>query len=184
MEEETMQNHDSAGTDRPETAATSPPEEGPAPSGENTSLSQSDCFQVSRVSLVYRYLLLLALTMVGGLLLSLLFPMAVADRDYLIGGLLVIWALALLRYWIFLLSMPYRICMEGTDSMVLRSLFNARKLECSEIASLRVSPFYQSYLRLVTSGKRSIPMLNHIDNLHDLILRIKRANPDLKTRGC
>ena len=170
-----MPNSDPAQTDRPESAHRVPPDE---------AASQTDCFQVSRVSLLYRYLLLLALTLVGVLLLSLLLPMAVSGRDYLIGGLLVIWALALLRYWVFLLSMPHRVCLEGNESLVLHSLFRTKKVPCSEIAALRISLFYQSYLRIVTTGKKTFPMLNHVDGLHDLIARIKRVNPNLETKGC
>jgi len=170
-----MPNSDPAQTDKLESAPPVPPDE---------ASSQEDCFPVSRVSIVYRYLLLLGLTLVGVLLLSLLFPMAVSGRDYLIGGLLTVWALALLWYWAFLLSMPHRVCLEGNESLVLHSLFRTKKVPCSEIAALRVSPFYQSYLRIVTSGKKTFPMLNHVDGLHDLIIRIKRVNPKLETRGC
>lgn len=159
-------------------------EAGPPGLGEETALSRDGCFHVSRTALIYRYLLLSALTLIGVLILALLFPMAVADRDYLVGTLLAVWALALLRYWFFLLSMPYRICPEGGDALVFHSPFRRRKVLLGEIAALRVSPFYQSYLRIVTSGKKSIPMLNHVDGLHELIARIKRVNPDLKTRGC
>lgn len=170
-----MPDNDPAQTDKPESAPAVPPDETP---------SRTDCFQVSRVSLVYRYVLLLSLTLVGILLLSLLFPMAVSGRDYLIGGLLAVWALALLRYWAFLLAMPHRVCLEGNESLVLHSLFGTKKVPCSEIAAMRVSPFYQSYLRIVTSKKKTFPMLNHLDGLHDLVLRIKRINPDLETKGC
>lgn len=170
-----MPNTDSTQTDRPESAPAAPPDE---------ASSQTDCFQVSRVSLFYRYLLLLALTLVGAVLLSILFPMAVSGRDYLIGGLLAIWALALLRYWAFLLAMPHRVCLEGNESLVLHSLFRTKKVPCSEIAALRISPFYQSYLRIVTTGKKTFPLLNHVDGLHDLIIRIKRVNPNLETKGC
>jgi len=170
-----MPNSDATQTERPESAPAVLPDE---------ASSQTDCFQVSRVSLLYRYLLLLALTLVGTLLLSLMFPMAISGRDYLVGGLLVIWALALLRYWVFLLSMPQRVCLEEDQSLVLHSLFSTKKIPCSEIAALRISPFYQSYLRIVTSGKKTFPMLNHVDGLHDLIIRIKRIHPDLETKGC
>ena len=162
-------------TTEPEPAAAPPPDEASC---------QTDCFQVSRVSLVYRYLLLLALTLVGALLLSLLIPMALSGRDYLIGGLLAIWALALLRYWVFLLSIPHRVCLEGDESLVLHSLFRTKKIPLNEVAALRVSSFYQSYLRIVTSRKKTVPMLNHVDGLHGLIAGIKRVNPDLETKGC
>jgi hypothetical protein len=170
-----MPNSDPTQTDRPESAPAVPLDEAP---------SETDCFQVSRVSLLYRYLFLLALTLGAALLLSILFPMAVSGSDYLIGGLLAIWALALLRYWAFLLSMPHRVCLEGNESLVLHSLFRTKKVPCSEIAALRISPFYQSYLRIVTSRKKTFPMLNHVDGLHDLIMRIKRINPKLETKGC
>lgn len=164
-------------TDPAETAPAGPPDEPP-------DSQQAECYEVSRTSLVYRYLLLLALTLLGILLLYLLVPMAVADRDYLVGALLAVWALALVRYWYFLVSMPYRICAEGEDSLVLHSLFKKRSILLREIAAVRVSPFYQSYLRIVTSRKKTIPLLNHVDGLHDLIARIRRVNPDLRTKGC
>lgn len=170
-----MPNNDPAQTDMPESTPAVPPDE---------TSSQTECFQVSRVSLLYRYLFLLALTLVGALLLSLLFPMVVSGRDYLIGGLLAIWALALLRYWAFVLSMPHRVCVEGNESLVLHSLFRTKKVALNEITALRISPFYQSYLRIVTSRKKTFPMLNHVDGLHDLIIRIKRINPNLETKGC
>ena len=165
------------------TTAEDPIDEVVAPSANN-GLSQKVCFRVSRLSLLYRYLFLLVLTGIGVFLLYLLIPMAVSGRDYLIGGLLVLWGLALLRYWAFLLSMPHRICLEGDESLALYSLFRERRIECREIAAFRVSPIYQSYLKILTSGKKSCPVLNHVDGLHDLIARIKRINPDLRTKGC
>jgi len=153
-------------------------------SSTDNGLSQKVCFQVSRLSLLYRYLFLLVLTGIGIFLLSLLIPMAVSGQDYLIGILLILWGFALLRYWAFLLSTPHRICLEGNTSLVLHALFRTRKIECSEISAVKVSPIYQSYLRIITSGKKTFPMLNHVDGLHDLIGRIKAINPDLETRGC
>ena len=161
-----------------------PPKEASATPGTNTASSRADCFEVSRVSLIYRHLLLLVLTAIGALLLLLLIPMAVSGRDYLVGGLLVVWALALLRYWAFLLSMPHRVCLEGDEFLVLHSLFRTRKVKCSEVTAMRVSPFYQSYLKIVTSRKKTFPMINHVDGLHDLIGRIRRINPNLETKGC
>ena len=173
--EETMPSSDPTRTDGPESAPAGPSDE---------ASRQTDCFHVSRVSLIYRHLLLLLLTLAGALLLSLLVPMAVSGRDYLVGALLAVWALALLWYWAFLLSMPHRICLQEEEFLVLHSLFRTRKLKCSEIVALRVSPFYQSYLKIVTSRKKAFPMINHVNGLHDLITRLKRTNPDIETRGC
>jgi len=154
-----------------------------APSEDN-GLSKKVCFRVSRLSLLYRYLFLLVLTGIGVFLLSILIPMAVSGEDYLIGLLLIIWGFALLRYWAFLLSMPHRICLEGNGVLVLHALFRTSKIDCREVSAVKVSPIYQSYLRIITSGKKTFPMLNHVDGLHDLIGRIKAVNPDLQTRGC
>ncbi len=170
-----MQSSDPTQPDMPESAPAGRPDEASC---------QTDCFQVSKVSLIYRHLLLLLLTAIGVLLLSLLVPMAVSGRDYLVGGLLAVWALALLWYWAFLLSMPHRICLEGEEFLVLHSLFRTRKVKCSEIVAMRVSPFYQSYLKIVTSRKKAFPMINHVDGLHDLIDRLRRINPGLETKGC
>jgi len=183
VEDDTMPDKDSEQPDPGAPAMAAPPE-GAAAGGGDEGPSQTVCFQVSRLSLLYRYLFLLVLTGLGVFLLSLLIPMAVSGRDYLIGALLVLWGFALLRYWAFLLSTPHRICLEENAVLVLHALFRTRKIECSEISAMRVSPIYQSYLRIVTSGKKTFPMLNHIDGLHDLIGRIKAINPDLETRGC
>jgi len=165
------------------TTAEDPIDEVVAPSANN-GLSQKVCFRVSRLSLLYRYLFLLVLTGIGVFLLYLLIPMAVSGQDYLIGGLLILWGFALLRYWAFLLSTPHRICLEENTVLVLHALFRTSKIECSEVSAVKVSPIYQSYLRIITSGKKTFPMLNHVDGLHDLIGRIKAVNPDIRTRGC
>jgi len=178
-----MPDKDSDQPDPGAPAVADPPDGDAAGSGDQ-GLSQTVCFQVSRLSLLYRYLFLLVLTGIGGFLLYILIPMAVSGQDYLVGGLLVLWGFALLRYWTFMLSTPHRICLEGNAVLVLHALLRTRKIECSEISAIRVSPIYQSYLRVVTSGKKTFPMLNHVDGLHDLINRIKAINPDLQTRGC
>lgn len=178
-----MPNRDPARIDRPGPAPADSPEEATGAIGDAIP-SRTECFEVSRLSLVYRYLLLFALTVIGVFLLYILVPMALSGRDYLIGALLAVWGLALLRYWAFLLAMPHRICLEGGELLVFQSLFRERKINCNQIVALRVSPFYQSYLRIITSRKKTIPLLNHVDGLNDLIARIKRINPDLETKGC
>jgi hypothetical protein len=150
---------------------------------EEEKMPNTVCFQVSRLSLLYRTLVLLLLTAIGVLLLAILVPMVVSGQDYLVGALLLLWGLALLRYWAFLLSMPHRIHLEEGGSLRLSSLFRTMKIDCSEIVAFRVSPIYQSYLKIVTA-KKTFAMINHVDGLHDLIDRIKRANPDLETKGC
>jgi hypothetical protein len=183
VEDEMMTDRDS---DKPDTGApaTEDPPEGAQGTSGDEGLSQTVCFQVSRLSLLYRYTFLLVLTGIGVFLLSSLIPMVVSGKDDLIGGLLALWGFALLRYWAFLISTPHRICLEEDAILVLHALFRTRKIECSEISAMRVSPIYQSYLKIVTSGKKTFPMLNHVDGLYDLIGRIKAINPDLETRGC
>jgi len=148
------------------------------------SLAGGRVFQVSRVSLVYRYAFLLLLTLVGALLLYLLVPMGVRGRDWVVLALLGCWALALLRYWAFLLAMPFRIRCEEDGLLRVESLFRKTKIPSGDIAALKVSAIYPSYLKIVTSRKKSLLLLNHIDGLHELIRRIQSANPGLKTRGC
>lgn len=144
----------------------------------------SRVFRVSRASLLYRFAFLVLLTLVGVLLLFLLVPMGLRTRDWLVLALLGFWALALLRYWVFLLSMPFRIRCDGEGMLSIESLLSATRVACGEVASLRVSPIYPSYLKIVTSRKKSLLLLNHIDGLHELVLRIKSANPGVTTRGC
>jgi hypothetical protein len=146
--------------------------------------SPASTFRVSRLTLIYRYLLLVLLTAAGALFLFMLVPMAVSGRDYILGAILALWALALLRYWAFFLAMPHRITVEDDDSLQFHSLLRRRIIPCGEIVALRVSPVYMSYLKIITSRKKTVSMFNHVEGLHDLVLRIKRANPELKTSGC
>jgi hypothetical protein len=142
-----------------------------------------DPYRVSRISIVYRISLLVFLTLIGGFVLYILVPMEFATKDYLVVALLGIWVLALLRYWIFFVGMPYRItCLEG-DRIRTKSLLGKREIPCKEIQALRISPFYPSFLKIVTQ-KRNLTLLSHIDGLHELVSFIKEHNPELETRGC
>ena len=141
-------------------------------------------FQVSPLSLVYRYAFLLLLTAVGAFVLYLLVPMGIRARDWIVLALIGFWTLALLRYWAFLLSMPFRIQCEEDGFLKIKSLFRTTRISSGEIAALKVSAIYPGYLKIITSRKKSLLLLNHIDGLHELIHRIKAANPGATTRGC
>ena len=142
-----------------------------------------DQYRVSLISIAYRISLLAFLTLIGAFILYFLVPMEFATRDYLVLALLGIWVLALLRYWIFIIGMPYRItCLEG-ERIRTHSLLGKREIPCKEIQALRISPFYPSFLKIVTQ-KRNLTLLSHIDGLHELVHFIKEHNQELETRGC
>ena len=177
-----QETHPSTAEERKEVSNSTHHEEGL----NDTPARQKDtvCFSVSLSTLLYRYLFLVLLTAIGGFLLYILVPMTLKSHSNLILFLLILWGLGLIWYWISLLSMPYRICLEPGGSLMLASLLRQRKVDCKEITQFRVSPFHPSYLKIVTSRKRSYSIFNHIDGLHDLINRIKQINPALKTTGC
>ena len=141
-------------------------------------------FKVSLVSLIYRYLFMLFMTLLGVFLLGLLVPLSFTGQDYLVLALLAAWSLGLIRYWAYLLGMPHRILIKGDSTLDFISLFRHRTFAVDEVASIKVSPLYPSYLRIITSSRKNLTMINHIDGLHELIEVIKRGNPELETRGC
>ncbi|MEW6442742.1 MAG: hypothetical protein AB1640_17530 [bacterium] len=141
-------------------------------------------FRVSTASLVYRLVFLLALTAAGLFLLFLLVPMGLRTKDWVMLALLGMWAAALLRYWAFLLAMPLRIRCEEDGHLNVQSLFRTVRIPCGEVSALQVSTLYPSYLKIQTSRRKSLLLLNHIDGLHELILTIRSRNPELTTRGC
>lgn len=141
-------------------------------------------FRVSPSAMVTAYALLLTLTIIGVILALLLLPSAVSARDFIVCGMLGLWALALIHYWVFVLSMPYRLCLRTPDRLTLHALLRKKEISCREIDSLRVSALSPRYLRIVPAKGRSVAIFNHIDGLHDLISRIRQANPEIETRGC
>lgn len=141
-------------------------------------------YHVTRLSLVYRYGFIVILTLIGAGFLYLTIPMYLSTQDYLVLGILVLWGLALLRYWVYLLGMPHRINCRGDGSMELLSVLKRREIPLKEVEALRVSAIHPSYLKIFTSKKKTVSMINHVTGMHDLIERIKKENPELTTKGC
>jgi len=141
-------------------------------------------FRVSKISIIYRYLSLALLTLVGGILLYILMPMMMTSRDYVFLAILALWALALLRYWVFLLDMPYRIVLTGGQPIAFVSLLRTRRIGAADIRAFNVSPVYSSFLRVLTSRRKKVSLINHITGLHQLIILVKQANPQMETKGC
>jgi len=157
---------------------------GPVPSDLPVKSAEERTFKVSLISLIYRYLFMLFMTLIGVILLGLLIPISFTGQDYLVLALLGAWSLGLIRYWAYLLGMPHRILVKGDNTLDFVSLFRRRTFELTDIAAIKVSPFYPSYLRIMTSSRNSLTMINHIDGLHGFIYTIKQDNPGLETRGC
>jgi len=141
-------------------------------------------FRVTGTALLYRYGFMGVLTLAGILILYLLAPMGLSSKDYVVLVILGIWALAFLRYWIYLLDMPYRINWLDGNTLEFVSFFRMRTVPAASILSLKVSPVYPSYLKIRTDRKKSISLLNHVTGLNELITWIREENPDLVTRGC
>lgn len=158
--------------------------QGPAGTGSDVSLLPGRLFRVTRAALLYRLCFLLLLTAVGALLLAILVPMGIRSRDWLVLALLGAWALALLRYWVFMLAMPHSIRCGQDQVLDFRSLFRTVRIPCSDVKELRVSPFYPGYLKLLSSRRRGLLFLSHIDGLHELLAWIRQSNPSVRTRGC
>ena len=153
---------------------------GSAPAGGHEELR----FRVTSLSIVYRYLFLGLLTLLGLVFLYVVVPMSLASRDYLIVAIEAVWALALLRYWVQLLDMPTRIVLKQGAPVEFSSVLRTRRIQPAEIQAFRVSPVYPSFLKIVTKGKKTVSLINHISGLNVLIGRVRQANPDLETKGC
>ncbi len=141
-------------------------------------------FKVSPSSIIYRYLFLVLITIIGLSIIVMLMPATLSGKDFLTSGLLIFWALALGRYWAFMLSMPYQILLTDDDTLKLRSLLHEREIPCEEIVQISVSSIQQTYLKIITSRKKSFLMINHINGLYELIIQLKKINPGLETKGC
>ena len=161
-----------------------PPLEAPTAGRSPVAPPEEIRFRVSILSLVYRYLFLGLLTLLGVFFLYLVVPMSLASSDFLVLGILLVWVLALLRYWVYLLDMPYRIGLKPGEPLEFRSILRKRMVAMEEIRAFKVSPVYPSFLRILTTRKKTIPVINHVSGLHDLIGRVKQANPALETKGC
>jgi len=140
-------------------------------------------FRVTRTSQAYRYVFLVLLTLLGAGMLYLFFPTFRSAQDLLVLILLGVWAAALLRYWLYLLDMPYQVLCREDGFLEFRSVLRKRIVLGASIRSVKVSPVYPTYVRF-HAGKKRIAMINHVDGMSDLVTRIRRANPELETRGC
>jgi hypothetical protein len=158
-------------------------EEGPPPM-EPVAGGADVAFRVTGASLVYRYLLIGIVTLVLAVLLYMTAPMFLSSKDVVVMVILGIWGLALLRYWVYLLDMPHRVHCRLDGSLEFVSLLRRRIVPVASICSIKVPTVHSGYLKFRTARKKNISMINHVDGLHELVGRIKRANPNLETRGC
>ena len=113
----------------------------------NLAFQEEATFQVTFSSLIYRYGFIAILTVIGALLIYLIAPTGRSSGDIIVLIILGIWILALLRYWIYLLDMPYRIRSKEDGLLEFISVFRKRKVPRASILSLKVSSLYPSYLR-------------------------------------
>jgi hypothetical protein len=158
-------------------------EEGPPPM-EPAAGEAEAAYRVTGTSLVYRYLLIGIVTLVLAVLLYMTTPMFLSSKDVVVMVILGVWGLALLRYWVYLLDMPHRVRCTAEGSLEFVSLVRRRVVPASSILSIKVPTVHSGYLKFRTARKKNISMINHVDGLHELVGRIKKANPDLETRGC
>jgi len=141
-------------------------------------------FRVTGASLAYRYLFIGLLTLVGAVILYAAAPTYLSTEDLIVMIILGFWALALLRYWVYLLDMPHKVVCREDGTLTFLSVFRRRVVPADAILSMKVSALYPTYLKFRTSKKKRIVMINHVDGLHKLVQRIRAANPGLKTKGC
>ncbi len=175
--EEAIQEGSATAGDRPLSGETPPP-------GDPSALKGEAVFRVTGASLVYRYLFIILLTLVGAVMLYMVAPMYLSSKDLVVMILLGCWALALLRYWAYLLDMPHKVVCRDDSSLEFFSVFRRRVVPISSILSMKVSPIYPTYVKFRTEKKKSIAMINHVDGMSELVTRIRKANPELETRGC
>jgi len=158
---------------------------GPAPDLDAGEPAEPEAvFRVSGATLAYRYGLICLLTLVAAAVLYLVLPSYISSRDYIVLVILGCWVLALLRYWFYMLDMPYRVVCGKDRSLQFVSTLRKVTLPASSIVSLKVSPLYSSYIKLRTDDKKTLTVMNHVDGLNELVARIREDNPRLTTRGC
>lgn len=141
-------------------------------------------WRVSRPALAYRYLFIGILTLLGSVILYAVVPTYRSSRDLAVMVVLGVWVLALLRYWAYLLDMPHKVTLREDGTLAFLSVFRRRIVRADTIVSMKVSPVYPTYLKFRTGRKKRIVMINHLDGLHELVHRIRKANPGLETKGC
>jgi hypothetical protein len=152
--------------------------------GEPSDLKVETIFRVTGASFIYRYFFITLLTLMGAVILYMVAPTYFSSKDVVVLILLAVWALAFLRYWVYLLDMPYKVICRDDGSLVFVSVFRNRVVWESSILSMKVSPIYPTYMKFRTEEKKTIAIINHVDGMNELVARIRKANPGLETRGC
>jgi len=154
------------------------------PMGGEAAVQAETVFRVTGVSLAYRYLFIGLLSLVGAVVFYAMVPTYLSSRDWVVMIILGFWALALVRYWVYLFDMPHKVTLRDDGHLEFLSVFRRRGVPAASILSVKVSPLYPTYLKFRTAQKKSLVMINHVDGLHELVGRIRKASPGLKTKGC
>lgn len=80
--------------------------------------------------------------------------------------------------------MPHTILLNADKQrLIFKSILSEKEIESKKINKIEITLISNAFI-IIKYDDRKLTLLNGIDGLHELINEIKKANPDLETRGC
>jgi hypothetical protein len=122
---------------------------------------------------------LVALMGIGFLYLSVARPMQ--DSPPPVFALVLLIGMAL--FWVRQLRMPRRIILHEDGRLEFVSPVRRVVITVQDITSIKPDGSQLGFL-IVRWGAGKLRLLNQFDDFHDLLSRIKQANPGVEIRGC
>ena len=119
---------------------------------------------------------------VAGIILLLI--MAFIGKDFGPIFIIGIWMLFITGFfWYGVLATPHKITMAPDGSITFISVLRRKKVNASEIFSIKPELGYMGML-FVRSSRSKVRLLNQFDEFHEFIAKLKSMNPTVTIRGC
>lgn len=125
-------------------------------------------------------IILVLFTGIGGCLIWVALTYPGMNLSPLLG---VLWLMAMLLPWLWVVSIPSLIQVGEDGKVELKSLIRTRRINAADIIAIQPDPAQLGFL-IIKLRKGKIRLLNQYDGFHMFLTDLKQRNPSLILRGC
>jgi len=138
-------------------------------------------YRVLRLNLIFLYVLLGFLTLIGVFVAYEGFVRPGAPSG--MGYIEIVWFALVAWIWYFYLRIPVAITWRDEGVLEFKSPIRTTEVPVSDLIAIKAMPLSWGFIRITYNGG-SLRLINQITGLYELIGAVKAQNPRVEIKGC
>jgi hypothetical protein len=138
-------------------------------------------YRVLRLNLIFLYVLLGFLTLIGVLVGYQGFVQPEAPTA--LSLIEIVWGAILAWVWFFYLRIPVTITWRDEGVLEFKSPIRTTEVPVADLIAIKAVPLSWGFIRITYNGG-SLRLINQITGLYELLGAVKAANPGVEIEGC